>query len=122
MSMFSLDFASIAANVAKAKADIAAAKTLEDLNKARAARDAAVSSKPPKVTPIIPPKTSVANTEAAALAKAKAKAEIEPTSSFLVPDADLFGTNGFAPVLKYPQLKTTLCMLVVVVLLMRQRE
>jgi hypothetical protein len=105
MSMFSLDFASIAANVAKAKADIAAAKTLEDLNKARAARDAAVASKPPKVTPILPPKTSVANTEAAALAKAKAKAEIEPTSSFLVPDADLFGTNDFKSVFEVPAAK-----------------
>ena len=103
MSMFSLDFASIAANAAKAKADIAAAKKLEDLNKARAARDAAVASKPPKVTPILPPKTSVANTEAAALAKAKAK--IEPTSSFLVPDFDLFGTNDFKSVFEVPAAK-----------------
>ena len=122
MSMFSLDFASIAANVAKAKADIAAAKTLEDLNKARAARDAAVSSKPPKVTPIIPPKTSVANTEAAALAKAKAKAEIEPTSSFLVPDADLFGTNGFAPVFEVPAAKDDTMYAGGSSTLMRQRE
>jgi hypothetical protein len=117
---FFVDFASIAATVAKAKADALAAgtdwppkatpsssssssaktvvannntaaltkakeekpsKTLEDLNKARAARDAIVASKPPKVNTVpttpsssssSPAKSVVESNNAAALAKAKA--------------------------------------------------
>jgi len=104
MSMFSLDFASIAANAAKAKADIAAAKKLEDLNKARAARDEVVANRAPTkpvVAPIepelSPDKAKVVANNIASLASVKAntRSNSAPTGSLLVPDAGLFGTGSF---------------------------
>jgi len=82
----------------------AAAKTMADLNAARAARDEVVANRAPTkpvVAPIEPAlsldKAKVVANNIASLASTKAntRSNAAPTGSLLVPDAGLFGTGSF---------------------------